>query len=82
MNMSKRTTDYELVLDDEARVWLAQEGYDIKMGARPMARTIQEHLKKPLADEILFGRLTSGGKVFVTGQNNDLVFEYEKSMAH
>jgi ATP-dependent Clp protease ATP-binding subunit ClpA len=72
----------ELVLDDEARVWLAQEGYDIKMGARPMARTIQEHLKKPLADEILFGRLTSGGKVFVTVQNNDLVFEYEKSMAH
>lgn len=72
----------ELVIDDEARVWLAEKGYDAKMGARPMARTIQQHLKKPLADEILFGQLTHGGKVFVTTRDGELALDYEESMAH
>ncbi|MES1925411.1 ATP-dependent Clp protease ATP-binding subunit ClpA [Salinisphaera sp. T31B1] len=55
----------ELVVEHEARRWLAEHGYDVKMGARPMARVIQEHIKKPLAEELLFGRLESGGRVVV-----------------
>jgi ATP-dependent Clp protease ATP-binding subunit ClpA len=50
-------------LSDEATDWLASKGYDTQMGARPLARVIQEHVKKPLADEVLFGRLSSGGTV-------------------
>ncbi|HET8817130.1 MAG TPA: ATP-dependent Clp protease ATP-binding subunit ClpA, partial [Pseudidiomarina sp.] len=52
-----------LELDAEACKWLAEKGYDKAMGARPMARVIQEHLKKPLANEILFGKLAHGGAV-------------------
>ena len=48
-------------LDDAARRWIAEKGYDPKMGARPMARLIQEHIKRPLAEELLFGRLAGGG---------------------
>jgi ATP-dependent Clp protease ATP-binding subunit ClpA len=53
-------------LDDAARSWIAEHGYDPKMGARPMARTIQEHIKRPLAEELLFGRLAGGGHVRVS----------------
>jgi ATP-dependent Clp protease ATP-binding subunit ClpA len=53
-------------LDDAARRWIAERGYDPKMGARPMARTIQEHIKRPLAEELLFGRLVGGGHVRVS----------------
>jgi ATP-dependent Clp protease ATP-binding subunit ClpA len=53
-------------LDEEARDWLADKGYDPLYGARPLARIIQEQIKRPLADELLFGRLAKGGKVFVT----------------
>jgi len=55
-----------MMVDDRARQWLARKGYDPKMGARPMARVIQEHLKRVLADELLFGRLTRGGNVKVS----------------
>ncbi|HTV50887.1 MAG TPA: ATP-dependent Clp protease ATP-binding subunit ClpA [Steroidobacteraceae bacterium] len=55
-----------LTLDDAARRWVAEKGYDPKMGARPMARIIQEHIKRPLAEELLFGRLAGGGQVRVT----------------
>ncbi len=44
-------------MDDDARHWIAERGYDPKMGARPMARVLQEHVKRPLAEELLFGRL-------------------------
>jgi len=54
-----------LELTPEARTWLATEGYDPKMGARPMARVIQERIKRPLAEELLFGRLANGGDVLV-----------------
>jgi ATP-dependent Clp protease ATP-binding subunit ClpA len=54
-----------ITLDDAARRWIAERGYDVKMGARPMARTIQEHIKRPLAEELLFGRLAGGGHVRV-----------------
>jgi ATP-dependent Clp protease ATP-binding subunit ClpA len=52
-----------IVLDDEARRWLAEKGYDPKMGARPMARLIQEQIKRPLAEELLFGQLAASGTV-------------------
>jgi ATP-dependent Clp protease ATP-binding subunit ClpA len=55
-----------ITLDDAARRWVAEHGYDPKMGARPMARTIQEHIKRPLAEELLFGSLANGGHVRVS----------------
>jgi ATP-dependent Clp protease ATP-binding subunit ClpA len=75
----KRVT---LDVDQEARVWLAINGYDDKMGARPMARLIQERLKKPLAEELLFGRLTDGGTVRIGVANEELTFEYEGRLVH
>jgi ATP-dependent Clp protease ATP-binding subunit ClpA len=66
-----------LVVDDSARAWLAERGFDEKMGARPMARVVQEHIKKPLANEILFGRLSGGGEVRVVADGETLAFEYE-----
>jgi len=65
-----------LSLDAAARDWLAEKGYDPHMGARPMARIIQNHIKKPLANEILFGSLTNGGSVRVCVEDGDLAFEY------
>jgi ATP-dependent Clp protease ATP-binding subunit ClpA len=53
-------------VDEEARVWLVEQGYDATMGARPMERVIQEHIKKPLADLVLFGALAKGGSAMVT----------------
>jgi ATP-dependent Clp protease ATP-binding subunit ClpA len=55
-----------LSVDDAARSWIAVRGYDPKMGARPMARVLQEHVKRPLAEELLFGRLGGGGSVRVS----------------
>ncbi|UCE88408.1 MAG: AAA family ATPase, partial [Pseudomonadota bacterium] len=66
-----------LHVDDEARTWLAMQGYDPKMGARPMARVIQESIKKPLAEELLFGRLAHGGTIEITLSGDDLQFEIE-----
>ena len=60
-----------LTVDDDARAWIARKGYDPKMGARPMARVIQEHIKRPLAEELLFGRLAGGGNVRVTLADDD-----------
>ena len=65
-----------LLVDDEARAWLAERGYDPLMGARPMARVIQEHLKKPLAEEVLFGALTGGGEVHVVVEDGELKLEF------
>lgn len=62
----------KLKVDKEARQWLATHGYDQKMGARPMARLIQEKIKKPLADEMLFGVLVQGGTVQLKVVDNDL----------
>src|SRR3569833_3042874 len=58
-------------LSDEATRWLIANGYDELMGARPMARVIQEHIKKPLADEVLFGHLKNGGLVRVIGTRDE-----------
>ncbi len=56
----------QLEVDEEARLWLVEKGYDRTMGARPLARVIQEHIKKPLADMVLFGQLSKGGNALVT----------------
>ena len=63
-----------LSIDDEVRTWLAIKGYDPVMGARPMTRVIQEQLKKPLAEDLLFGNLAKGGHVTVTVKDDELVF--------
>jgi ATP-dependent Clp protease ATP-binding subunit ClpA len=59
----------------EARQWLAEHGFDPQMGARPMARVIQEHVKRPLADELLFGRLATGGRVHLYVKDEQLAIE-------
>src|SRR5271168_3671995 len=70
-------------LDPDARAWLAEKGYDPLFGARPLARVIQEHVKKPLAEELLFGRLSKGGIVGVTKKPDEeaLSFSYEERPA-
>ena len=70
-----------LVLEDAAREWIARRGYDRKMGARPMARVIQEHIKKPLAERMLFGDLKAGGRLRVTldESGEELGLEVEES---
>lgn len=67
-----------LEVSDEARAWLAEKGYDKAMGARPMARTVQENLKKPLANELLFGSLVDGGSVAVNldKEKNQLTYHF------
>jgi ATP-dependent Clp protease ATP-binding subunit ClpA len=73
--LSDRNITFELT--PEATAWLVKKGYDEQFGARPMARTIQEMIKKPLADEILFGRLVKGGvvRVLVDPSDEKLAFE-------
>ena len=61
--LADRGVTFELT--EAATAWLAKRGYDPKMGARPLGRVIQEHIKRPLADEILFGKLVKGGTVRV-----------------
>ena len=63
-------------LSAEASEWLAKEGYDQQMGARPLARVIQEHIKKPLAEEVLFGKLTKGGTVRILMKEGKMAFTY------
>ncbi|MFT4045405.1 MAG: ATP-dependent Clp protease ATP-binding subunit ClpA [Solimonas sp.] len=68
----------QLDVDESAKLWIADRGYDAKMGARPMARVIQENVKRPLAEELLFGKLVNGGRVHVLlGENDQLSFELE-----
>jgi ATP-dependent Clp protease ATP-binding subunit ClpA len=62
-------------VDADARIWLAERGYDPKMGARPMARTIQQYIKKPLAEELLFGELAHGGHLIIHLGEDQLSFE-------
>ncbi|MBM3549913.1 MAG: ATP-dependent Clp protease ATP-binding subunit ClpA [Alphaproteobacteria bacterium] len=66
----------EIELSEAAREWLAKKGYDPQFGARPLGRVIQEHVKKALAEELLFGRLATGGRVRVDFDGEKLVFDY------
>jgi len=65
-----------LDVDDRARAWLAKQGYDEKMGARPMGRLIQDKIKAPMADKILCGELADGGTVKITIEDDSLKFDY------
>jgi len=78
LELEAQLTDRHVTFEitPEANAWLVKHGYDETMGARPMARIIQEHIKKPLADELLFGRLVKGGVVRVkVGGDDKLAFE-------
>ena len=68
-----------IIVDDKAKTWLAEKGYDPVMGARPMARVVQENIKRPLADEILFGSLSHGGGIVrVTVEKGELKLNYDE----
>jgi ATP-dependent Clp protease ATP-binding subunit ClpA len=70
-----------LLVEPDAKAWIAEKGYDPKMGARPMARVIQNHIKKPLANELLFGELADGGTVTVKlGPDDELIFSFESAL--
>ena len=69
-------------VDAEVKEWLAGRGYDLQMGARPMARVIQEKIKKALAEELLFGRLVQGGKVSVGVVDDALSFTFDEAVVH
>jgi ATP-dependent Clp protease ATP-binding subunit ClpA len=70
--------DVTIELSEPAKAWLIQHGYDEQMGARPMARVIQEHIKKPLADEVLFGKLKGGGHVRVVLVKDEAAAEADR----
>jgi ATP-dependent Clp protease ATP-binding subunit ClpA len=73
-----------LEVSQEARDWLAEKGYDRAMGARPMARVIQDNLKKPLANELLFGSLVDGGQVTVAldKEKSSLTYDFQSAQKH
>ncbi len=73
--------DVSLEVDESARLWFAENGYDRLMGARPMSRLLQEKLKKPLAEELLFGRLVDGGHVLVTAKDGDIELDIKEAVA-
>ncbi|MCK8124608.1 ATP-dependent Clp protease ATP-binding subunit ClpA [Pseudoalteromonas sp. 2CM39R] len=76
--LDKKSVNLELT--SKAREWLADKGYDKAMGARPMARVIQDELKKPLANAILFGELADGGSVKVSVKDKKIHFDFEDSL--
>jgi ATP-dependent Clp protease ATP-binding subunit ClpA len=78
LELEAQLADRKVVIElsDEAREWVAEKGYDKIYGARPLARFIQEHLKKPLAEELLFGRLKKGGAVNVVLEDGELAFSF------
>jgi ATP-dependent Clp protease ATP-binding subunit ClpA len=81
MQMEAQLADRNVTisLSDDAADWLAKNGFDELYGARPLGRVIQEHIKKPLADDILFGRLVRGGHVKVVLDNGKIAFEIEST---
>ncbi|MGF1639727.1 MAG: ATP-dependent Clp protease ATP-binding subunit ClpA [Rhodospirillales bacterium] len=83
MQLEAQLADRQVIIElaDEARRWLAEKGYDQRFGARPLVRVIQEHIKKPLAEELLFGKLEKGGVVRVTIESGRPVFAYLETTA-
>ncbi|MCL7713857.1 ATP-dependent Clp protease ATP-binding subunit ClpA [Stenotrophomonas mori] len=89
--VDKFLIELEMLLQDKhvslsasaaAREWLARHGFDPQMGARPMARVIQDRVKRPLADELLFGKLVGGGRVSIDVRDGELVVESESEPEH
>jgi len=73
--------DVTIILTEEAAEWLVEKGYDDRMGARPLARVIQENIKKPLAEELLFGKLLKGGVVTVGVKDGKIALDVEGPVA-
>lgn len=81
LQLQLQKKNVELVVSSQVTSWLAQKGYDKVYGARPMARVVDEHLKKPLADELLFGRLKSGGRVHIEmSADSKLEFQFTEAL--
>jgi ATP-dependent Clp protease ATP-binding subunit ClpA len=81
LNQQLKDKNIEIILDKKTVEWLAEKGYDSKMGARPLSRLIDSKIKSPMSRRILFGDLKNGGRVFVSLNNDDLEFtitEWEK----
>jgi len=76
LEMLLQDKNVTLEIDNDARQWLADHGYDVAMGARPMARLVQEKIKRPLADELLFGQLSEGGHVKVVLRDDELALDF------
>jgi len=79
LEMQLQEKHVSLTVDADARRWLAEHGFDPQMGARPMARVIQENVKRALADELLFGKLAGGGKVRLVVKDDKLAVECESA---
>ena len=81
MELEAQLSDRNVIIElsEAARKWLAEKGYDPTFGARPLARVIQEHIKKPLAEELLFGKLAKGGTVMVDIADGEPTFSYPPS---
>ena len=77
LNTQLKDKGIDIVLDKQAVVWLAERGYDKKMGARPLARIIDNKIKSPLSRRVLFGDLVDGGRVTITIENDELAFSVE-----
>ncbi len=71
--------DVEIEVDQKAREWLIDKGFDPVYGARPLARILDEHIKKELSEEILFGKLSQGGSVHVSTKDNQIKIDYSKA---
>ncbi|MDH5358020.1 MAG: ATP-dependent Clp protease ATP-binding subunit ClpA [Gammaproteobacteria bacterium] len=80
LEMLLQDKNVTLEIDNDARQWLADHGYDVAMGARPMARLVQEKIKRPLADELLFGKLSEGGHVCVVLKQDELILDIVNQM--
>jgi ATP-dependent Clp protease ATP-binding subunit ClpA len=79
LEMQLQEKHVSLTVDADARRWLAEHGFDPQMGARPMARVIQENVKRALADELLFGKLAEGGKVKLVVRDDQIAVECESA---
>ncbi|TCS61258.1 ATP-dependent Clp protease ATP-binding subunit ClpA [Varunaivibrio sulfuroxidans] len=81
LELEEQLSDRQVAIElsDKARLWLAKKGYDRLNGARPLARVIQEYIKKPLAEELLFGRLAHGGTVVLGLEDEKLTFAYPET---
>ncbi len=76
LNMMTVDSNVSIEVDDDARAWIAEKGFDPEMGARPLARVIHNSIKRPISRELLFGKLINGGQVMVTVVENELAFTY------
>ena len=76
LNEMLKDKNVTLSLSPEARTWLRDKGYQPDMGARPLQRVVNDHIKKPLSKEILFGKLVNGGQVLINTENDEVRFEY------